>query len=76
MTKLNNESLVKNETQLFENLGEKWLPSSVAASILGVSSNALRIKVYRGQVRAYKLGSQLRFKYSDLRALLQKKECS
>ena len=61
---------------LFNNriTSEYLLPTKVAARILGMSTNALRIRVCRGQIHAYKLGNQLRFKLRDLRRVLQEKE--
>ena len=54
----------------------EWLSTREAANYLGVSSNALRILVCRGKVQAYKLGSRLKFRVSDLRNLLTKKGVS
>ena len=51
----------------------EWLSSSEAASILRVTPNALRIMVYRGHVRAFKIGSRLRFRKSDCLALFKQK---
>lgn len=53
---------------------ERWLTTDEAANYLNISSNALRILVHRAKVTAYKLGSMLRFKKSDLFAVLQLKE--
>lgn len=57
----------------FENLevGE-WLTSAEAARFLGLTTNALRIKVCRGQIKFKKLGSRLRFCKCQLNSLLQK----
>ena len=57
----------------FENLevGE-WLTSTEAAKFLGLTANALRIKVCRGQVKYWKLGGRLRFRVAELSCLLQK----
>ena len=60
---------------LFDNqIAEKWLSTKEAASYLGLTPNALRILVHRGRVKAYKLGSRLRFRVRDLKASLQPKE--
>ena len=69
--KMSNTS--ENEALFFENrrVGE-WLNSSEAAKFLGLSPNALRIMVCRGQVKYWKLGSRLRFNKSDLILLLEK----
>lgn len=48
----------------------EWLSSSQAALFLGVTENALRIMVCRGQVRSHKMGRRLRFKVEDLNCLL------
>jgi hypothetical protein len=64
----------KSEPQtFFENLkvGE-WLTSTEASRFLGISANALRIKVCRGEVKFRKLGSRLRFCKSELSCLLLK----
>jgi len=63
----------KSEQKFFENLevGE-WLTSTEAARFLGLTPNALRIKVCRGQVKFHKLGSRLRFCTADLSSLLSK----
>jgi excisionase family DNA binding protein len=53
---------------------ERWLTTDEAAYYLNISSNALRILVHRARVKAYKLGSRLRFKKSDLFTVLQLKE--
>ena len=62
-----------SENELFEirKVG-KWLTSTEAANVLGVSPNALRIMVCRGLVKYSKLGRQLRFREADLNSLLQK----
>ena len=65
--------LLKNETQCAE--GEppiKWASTKEAALYLRVSPNALRILVHREKVKAYKMGTRLRFKISDLGFLIKK----
>lgn len=47
-------------------LDENRLTTKEAAAFLGISPNALRIKVHRGQIQAEKLDQKLRFKLSDL----------
>ncbi len=61
------------EPSFFENLevGE-WLTSAEAARFLGISPNALRIKVCRGEIEFKKLGSRLRFRKCWLNSLLLK----
>ncbi len=57
--------------ELFQNrIGCEWLSSTQAAIYLGISENALRIKVCRRQVQFYKIGSRLRFHIVDLKVLL------
>ncbi len=54
----------------FENrVAQEWLTTESAAQYLGVSENALRIMIHRGQIRVHKLGRRLRFRADDLRAL-------
>ncbi|WP_413578779.1 helix-turn-helix domain-containing protein [Bdellovibrio sp. HCB290] len=61
--------------ELFQNkIVCEWLSSSQAAIYLGITENALRIMVCRGQVRAHKMGRRLRFSVDDLRALLTRVE--
>ena len=60
---------------LFENyIAPEYITTSVAAQFLGVSENALRIKVCRGQIPAHKLGRGLRFKLSEIKGLFSPKE--
>ena len=79
-TKINTLSLkakpqdcLKRE-KLFDNRINKLLSTKEASGILGVSENALRILVCRKKIKAYKLGSRLKFRHSDLADCLQKKE--
>ncbi len=59
----------------FENkIASEFVPTKLAAQFLGISENALRIKVCRGQVGAYRFGRSLRFKMAEIAKLLQKKE--
>ena len=58
----------------FDNRIHKLLSTKEASGLLGVSENALRILVCRKKVKAYKLGSRLKFKHTDLASCLQKKE--
>lgn len=53
---------------------EKWFNTTEASKFLRISPNALRILVHRAKIKAYKLGSRLRFKKSDLLLALQLKE--
>lgn len=56
--------------QLFDNLDSEWISINQAAQYLGITPNALRIKVCRGEVQAHKLGGRLKFRISDLRGAL------
>ena len=60
--------------KFFDNRIHKLLSTKEASGLLGVSENALRILVCRKKVKAYKLGSRLKFKHTDLASCLQKKE--
>ena len=60
--------------KFFDNRIYKLLSTKEASGLLGVSENALRILVCRKKVKAYKLGSRLKFKLDDLANCLQKKE--
>ncbi len=62
-------------SSFFENrIGkERWLSTKEAADYLGISPNALRIWVCRGRIRAFKLGSRLKFRVRDLDYFLQPK---
>lgn len=61
--------------EFFDNrIKREWLTTDEAASYLSLSPNALRILVCRGRVKAFKLGRRLRFRISDLRSLLERKE--
>lgn len=64
----------ENADLFFDNrkVGNEWLTSMEAAQALGISPNALRIMVCRGQVKFFKLSGRLRFRASDLMALLRK----
>ena len=69
------EALLRDKETLFDNqIAREWFSTCEAAQYLGVSPNALRIMVHRGHVTTYKLQSRLRFRFRDLKSLLQKKE--
>lgn len=76
----NRVSECKNSDTFFDNLIEKktadenWLTTKKAAAFLEITPNALRIRVHRGQVIAYRLGTHLRFSLGSLQLLLSKKE--
>jgi excisionase family DNA binding protein len=59
----------------FENRIEcEWLTTEEAASYLSITPNALRIKVHRFQIPAYRFGNRrLRFRREDCRTLFVRK---
>jgi len=71
MTKISLEESAKVDSKLFENrIVCEWLSSAQAALYLGITENALRIMVYRRQVKFSKLGRRLRFHVQDIQSLL------
>ncbi len=61
-------------SRFFENkIENEWLSTDEAASFLSITPNALRIMVYREQIKAYKFGRRLRFKLRDCAALFNMK---
>ena len=66
----------KSSDLLFENrIVPKWVPTKIAASILGISPNALRIRKCRGEIECRYFGKELRFDVSYLESLfLQKRK--
>lgn len=57
--------------QFFNNqIVSEWLTCTQASAYLGVTENALRIMVCRGQVKYHKMGRRLRFRLNDLSDLL------
>ena len=59
---------------IFENrIVCEWLSSAQVAAYFGISENALRIMVYRRQIKFSKLGRRLRFHIKDVQALLNSK---
>lgn len=61
------------DSRIGEMESQEWLSCFEAAKLLSVSPNALRIMVYRDQIRAFKLGARLRFRKSDCLALFHQK---
>ncbi len=60
---------------IFENrIFCEWLNTSEAAKYLSISENALRIMVFRGQIKVSRIGRRLRFRLDDCRSLLKKQE--
>ena len=64
------------ESELFFENGieSKWLTTKSAAQYLQISETALRILVYREQIKAFKFGRRLRFQKCDLDILFKRKE--
>jgi putative molybdopterin biosynthesis protein len=48
----------------------KWLTSREAADMCGVSDNCIRDVVERGELPAYRIGKQLRFRRDDVERYL------
>lgn len=60
---------------IFENrIVPEYITTRLAANFLGISENALRIKVCRGQVPVHKLGRSLRFRISEITQLFKREE--
>lgn len=60
--------------QFFDNqVAQEWLSTEKAAQYLSISQNALRIMVYRDQIKAYKMGRRLRFRLRDCQSLFHRK---
>lgn len=74
------EALQDKLGSLFENLNNgEWLDeirltTKEAAAFLGISPNALRIRVHRGKIEAEKLDRDLRFTLSSLISSFKKLE--
>ena len=60
------------ENLLFENkIVPMWASTKVAATILGISANALRIRKCRGEVQCRYFGKHLRFDVLYLQSLIR-----
>ena len=58
------------EKLFFENqIVPRWVPTKVAASILGISPNALRIRKCRSEIECKYFGKELRFDVCYLQSL-------
>ena len=68
---LNN--LVSFQPLLFKNL--IWMTSKEAAEYLRTSPNNIRVMVYRGVIRPYKLNGRNRFKREELDNLVESSIC-
>jgi hypothetical protein len=76
MVELKTTNVVSSDTKdrnlFFENKIEPvWASTRVAAAILGISPNALRIRKCRGQIECRYFGNQLRFNVTYLQSLLR-----
>jgi hypothetical protein len=61
-----------NGSLLLENkIVPMWASTKVAAGILGITPNALRIRRFRGQIECRFFGNQLRFNVGYLQSLLR-----
>jgi hypothetical protein len=57
------------ENPIFENqIVPVWASTKVAAAMLGISPNALRIRKCRGQIQSRYFGNHLRFNVSELQS--------
>lgn len=66
-------AIASNESIFDNSIVCEWFGTEKAAAFLDITPNALRIMVHRGTIKVYRLGRRLRFKLTDLRALLQRK---
>ena len=65
-------NLIEQDKNADENT--RWLNTNEAAEFLRLTPNALRILVHRAQVKYFKFGRRLRFRFCDLHSLFQEKE--
>lgn len=71
----NDVELNLDKKLFFENfIAPEYVNTEFAARLLGISENAVRIKVCRGKIPAYKFGRCLRFKLSEINHLFSRKE--
>ena len=62
-------------SKFFDNkIVPEYVSTRVAAQILGISENALRIKVCRGLIPCYHFGRSLRFRPDEIFKLFHRKE--
>ena len=64
----------EKSSEMAQSNGDQWMTTKEAAHYLKISPNALRIKVFRNKIYAYKFGKNLRFKVKDLSNLIRPKE--
>jgi hypothetical protein len=68
-------SELDESSKFFENkIVHEYVSTRVAAQFLGISENALRIKVCRGLIPYYHFGRSLRFRISEISMLFHRKE--
>lgn len=60
--------IAREQSHILEQV--RWLTTSEAADYLRVSVSAIKTMVYRGQVRAHKLGRRNRFLRDELERLI------
>ena len=60
-----------NELFFDKKIVPMWVPTKIAASMLGISPNALRIRKCRGEVDCKYFGRELRFNVSYLSTLFK-----
>ena len=69
-----NKVLELPSSSFFENhIDREWLTTKEVSHFLAISENALRIMVYRGQIKAFKFGRRLRFRFVDCKSLVSLK---
>ncbi len=74
-TKIPTSGKLKNqESLIFENkIVPMWASTKIAAAILGITPNALRIRKCRGEIECRYFGKQLRFDVNYLQSLFREK---
>ena len=74
-TKIPTSGKLKNqESSIFENkIVPMWASTKIAAAILGITPNALRIRKCRGEIECRYFGKQLRFDVNYLQSLFREK---
>jgi hypothetical protein len=68
---LESRNQIQKSDALFE-IANSWLSTKDVARILSVTPNAVRIMVCRGQLPSFKFKNQLRFRFKDCAALVEK----
>ena len=65
----NKEVKLNTEIQFFDNqIVPMWASTKVAAEMLGITPNALRIRKCRGEIECRYFGKYLRFNMQDLQS--------